>query len=106
MLSKKQQGASIKDLKDYLKKERRNPLSLKKRKEILDLIKEKKVKNKMFAEKMINSPLYRLACIQLKREGKSERVLIGEVKHFENKPIDIIVTMDKIVRTIFKEDIV
>ena len=100
MLSKKLQRASVIELNNFLNRERKYSLTVKQVKEIQDLIVKKEKRNEEFANKLVDSKLYKLACVQLKRKGKALKCIFGTGQiRYEYEPIDVIEAMRKIVAT-------
>lgn len=74
MLTKKLKEASANYLKNYLEKERTRPLPTKTQKEIRELIKEIKFEDSIFAEQIVNSKMFNLARVLMKKRGQTTRV--------------------------------
>jgi len=100
MLSKKLQRASVIELNNFLNRKREYSLTKKQVKEITALIIKREKENEEFASKLVDSKLYKLACVQLKRKGKAIKYIFGTGQaRYEYEPIDVIETMRKIVAT-------
>ena len=105
MLSKKMYNKSVEQLINFLIKKREIPLSLAKINEVSTLIKIKRKNNLELADKLVKSKLFDLATEYLKRESKGIRVNINETIYYDFEPIDIILTMKKILDKAHKKNI-
>lgn len=85
MISKRLKNSSVYQLKTFLTKERKIPLKTKTIKEIEKLILKKRKKNWEFAGKIIDSKLYKLALLLLKKRNQATkyRATNKEVYYFD-----------------------
>ena len=86
---------SLKDWKKYL--QNTLDLSVNEKKQIKKKIKDMEKANEEFWKKWQNSNLCKLARIQLQREGKAEKVKIGETFIYVTDPVETFLKAHEII---------
>ncbi len=73
MISNKLKQSSVEKLKTYLNRERTRPLSSKVKKELKELIEVRHSCNVLYAEKIVNSTIFKLGRVEEIRKGRAIR---------------------------------
>jgi len=102
-ITKTMREASVEYLEKYLSKEnRRISLPLKHVEQVKKLIDKKRKENKLLADHIVKSPIYKLAIAQVIRKGKSTFVKHHNELRYDLNANEVILTMLDIVTEIGK----